>query len=399
MQTLARVNRTFRGKDSGLLVAYAPVAENLKAALAEYTVRDQDQRPVGRDAGEAATLALDLHAQVAALLEPSGWRGAMRRAAEADLRRSPSARRGWLQVVHRTVNWLRDPHTPGNNVGEDEETLATRFRRLAAGLGRAWGIAGRAEELAAIEPDARFVEEVRVWMAKFDAQDRQASGQPVPEEVQRLLAQLTATAVAADEVVDVYAAAGLPTPRIDQLDGDFLAKAREADNPHLAIEALRKLVAEEATRVSRGNLVRSQQFSERLATVMNRYTNSNLTSAEVIAELVAMAKDVVAEAARGERFDPPLGQDELATYDALAANESATEILGDETLAKIAREVVAVVRRDATTDWTVRDDVRAKLRSSVKRLLIKYKYPPDRQPEAIRLVIEQMEALAPRDAA
>ena len=131
---------------------------------------------------------------------------------------------------------------------------------------------------------------------------------------------------------------------------------------------------------------------------MNRYTNQQLTSAEVIAELIELAKEVAAEGNRGQRFTPPLSSDELSFYDSLATNESALTVQGESVLAQIARELWAILRRDVKTDWTVRDDVRAKLRSSVKRLLVKYKYPPDQQPEAIRLVIEQLESMAPRMA-
>lgn len=131
---------------------------------------------------------------------------------------------------------------------------------------------------------------------------------------------------------------------------------------------------------------------------MTRYTNQQLTAAEVIAELVALAKDVAAEASRGSRFAPPLSSDELAFFDAVATNESAVDVQGEGGLAEIARELVIVMRRDVRTDWTVRDDVRAKLRSSIKRLLVRYKYPPDKQPEAIKLVMDQMEAMAPRYA-
>ena len=144
--------------------------------------------------------------------------------------------------------------------------------------------------------------------------------------------------------------------------------------------------------------MRQRAFSERIAEIMNRYTNQQLTSAEVIAALVELAKEVAAEAARGSHFSPPLSSDELAFYDAVATNESAVEAQGDDVLAQIARELVAVMRRDVRTDWTVRDDVRAKLRSSIKRLLVKNKYPPDKQPDAIKLVMDQIESMAPRYA-
>lgn len=131
---------------------------------------------------------------------------------------------------------------------------------------------------------------------------------------------------------------------------------------------------------------------------MHNYTNQQLSSAEVIAELVEKAKEVAAEADRGKHFSPPLSTDELAFYDAVSTNEYAVELQGEDILAQIARDLVGVMKRDVKTDWTVRDDVRAKLRSLVKRLLVKHKYPPDKQPQAIKLVIEQMETMAMRDS-
>lgn len=144
--------------------------------------------------------------------------------------------------------------------------------------------------------------------------------------------------------------------------------------------------------------MRRRLFSERVNELMVRYTNQQLTAAEVIAELVELAKEVSAEADRGQRFEPPLESYELAFYDVVALNESAVDVLGDDVLAEIARSIVATMRRDIRTDWTVREDVKAKLRASVKRTLRKYKYPPDKQPEAIQRVMQQMEALAPQYA-
>jgi type I restriction enzyme R subunit len=211
-----------------------------------------------------------------------------------------------------------------------------------------------------------------------------------------MLSSLVATSTASGEIVDIYDAAGLPKPSLSDLGPDFVVKAQAASNPHLAIEALRALLIEESEAVTRHNLVRQRAFSERIKELMRKYTNQQLTSAEVIAELIEMAKDVTAERNRGQEFTPPLSEDELAFYDAVSTNESAVEVQGEGVLAQIARELVVVMRRDIKTDWTVRDDVRAKLRSSIKRLLVKHKYPPDKQPEAIKLVIEQMEVMAPR---
>lgn len=214
-----------------------------------------------------------------------------------------------------------------------------------------------------------------------------------------MLAGLVASATVTGEIVDIYEAAGMERPKLTDLTPEYTASVQQAANPHLAIEALRDLLVGESALATQHNLVRQRAFSARLQELMNKYTNQQLTSAEIIAAMIEMARDVAAEAARGAIFDPPLSSDELAFYDAVNTNESAVELQGNDVLAQIARELVAVMRRDVKTDWTVRDDVRAKLRSSIKRLLIRYNYPPDQQPEAIRLVIEQMEAMAPRFAA
>jgi type I restriction enzyme, R subunit len=163
---------------------------------------------------------------------------------------------------------------------------------------------------------------------------------------------------------------------------------------HLAIEALRRLVEQEMRKVTKHNIVRQQSFSDRLAELMRQYTNQNLTAAQIIAEVVALAKEVSADARRGEGFAPPLNGDELAFYDAVAQNESAVTEMGDGVLADIARDLVRVLRRDVTTDWVSRDDVRAKIRSTIKRLLAKYGYPPEAQAGATELVLRQMETFA-----
>lgn len=387
MQTLARVNRTFRGKPDGLLVAYAPVAENLREALDEYTESDRANPPVGKNVDEAADLARKLIAALDEICAGFPWRN-----------RLMGDGRSWMKAAVGLTNYLRSPGTPGNQAGEGDDDLGTRFRALANQLARAWALAAGSETLGDLRTTAKFYEEVRVWMAKFDAQERQSSGRPVPDEIQRLLSRLVATSTAAGDIVDIYDAAGLAKPSLSDLGPEFVIRAQNAQNPHLAIEALRDLLTEESGHAARHNLVRQRAFSQKLKQLMNRYTNQQLTSAEVIAELIELAKEVAAEGNRGARYKPPLTSDELAFYDSLASNESALTVQGEDVLAQIARELWVIVRRDAKTDWTARDDVRAKLRSSVKRLLVKYKYPPDQQPEAIRLVLEQMESLAPRMA-
>ncbi|WP_051138781.1 type I restriction endonuclease subunit R [Agromyces italicus] len=388
MQTLARVNRTFRGKEDGLLVGYAPVAENLAAALAEYTVTDREERPVGRDVDEAAALAMQIVGEVRSLVAGFDWRAVL----------AAGGPKPYLNAVAGTVDHLRDARNPLNDPALGADTLAARYRRLSGQLARAWALASGRKTLGEVHDELAFYQEVRVWMAKYDAAERKASGQPIPEEVQRLLGGLIAEATDAGGVVDIYEAAGMPRPSLSDLTPELVRTAQAARNPQLAIEALRAQLLEESAAVTRGNVIRQRAFSERIAELMNKYTNQQLTSAEVIAELVELAREVAAEGNRGASFSPPLDDDELAFYDAVSQNESAVLEQGSGVLAEIARELVAIMRRDVRTDWTVRADVKAKLRSSIKRLLVLKGYPPDKQPEAIKLVMDQMESMAPRYA-
>ncbi len=220
--------------------------------------------------------------------------------------------RAYLRAVTATVNHLRNPATAGNQVAAGEESLTARYRRLSGQLARGVGDLRGQREPGPLHPEVRFYEEVRVWMAKFDAEHRQSRGEPVPEEIQRLLGQLIAESTASGKVLDIYDAAGMPTPTLSDLNPEFMVKAQQASNPHLAIEALRKLLNEESTKVTRSNVVRQRAFSERITELMNKYTNQQLTSAEVIAELIALAKEVAAEGCRGACFSPPLNDDELA---------------------------------------------------------------------------------------
>ncbi|WP_040156210.1 type I restriction endonuclease subunit R [Mobilicoccus massiliensis] len=393
MQTLARVNRTYRGKDNGLLVGYAPLADNLEAALAEYSDTDRREKPQGRHADEAVGLALDLLAQLDALLPFDR---------SEEMKKHP-AQVAYLRTVIAAANRLVSPECRstadlgGGEADEDQpESTYARYRRLVGQLNRAWAIGGGGETLAAKRDDFRFHSEVRVYLAKLEAGERRASGKPVPEDIARLLRSLIVDTTTPGEVVDIYAVAGIERPDLGRLTPGAIEALRRTPAPNLAIEALRSALTEDSHAVTGGNLSRERQFSERLAALMNRYVNSQLTAAEVIEELLRVASDIAAEARRGEQFTPPLHRDELAFFDAVSQNDSAVLLQGEDTLAQIARELVAIMRRDVKTDWTVREDVRAKLRVSVKRLLVKYDYPPDKQPEAIRLVIEQMEALAPK---
>lgn len=385
MQTLARVNRTFRGKQDGLLVGYAPLAENLREALDEYTGTDRATRPVGRDVHEAVALTRQLLDTLDQLLAGVDWMGVL----------DSGTRHARREAIAGAVEYLRSPNTPGNKVADGEETLAERYRKLSNQLARMWALSAGSQTLNDRRIHVAFHEEVRVWMAKYDAKEREANGQPIPEEVLRLLRGVVADATISSGITDIYDAAGIPKPSLQGLTPAILKKYKDAPNPHLAIEALRDLLVEEAHKATRKNMVRNRAFSERIKELMLRYTNQQLTSAMVISELAELAKLISEENARGKKFDPPLNHEEIAFYDALAQDPGALETMGDEILAAMARELLTILRKDSRTDWTRREDVQAKLRTSVKRLLRWHKYPPSKQPEAVQLVIEQMEFLAP----
>ena len=393
MQALARVNRRFRGKDNGLLVGYSPLADNLEKALGEYSPTDRERRPQGRDTTESVALAEQLLAALDGLL-PLDWR--------ARLRAAPGPT-GFEALTTELVNWLLAPEqrrvpSGGADPGEAPDSTLARYRRLAAQLQRAWSIGGGDDTLRARRWEFLFHKEIRVQLAKTEAVQRRADGRPVPEEVERLLRSVIAETTESGQTLDIFAMAGIERPDLRLLTPEAIDRIRGTHRPNTAIEALRAALLDEAAAVTGGNLARERQFSARLTELMNRYVNSQLTAVQIIDELIAMAQEIAAEARRGETFDPPLDRRQLATYDALALNESAELLMGDDVLAQIARELVQIIRRDVKTDWTQREDVRAKLRTTIKRLLMRYDYPPDQQEGAVTRVIEQMELFAADEA-
>ncbi len=227
MQTLARVNRTFRGKRDGLLVAYAPVADNLADALAEYTASDRTTKPLGRPVAEAVDAVKNTLTILGNMLHGFDWQA----------HRAATGQRGWLDIVLATVAYLRDPQNPPENkVEQGQDTLAARYRKHASQLSRLWAICSGHEDVRPLARDARFFEEVRVYMAKFDAADRQARGRRGTRGRQAGIAGAHGGSVESGEVLDIYDAAGMPRPSLADLNADFLERTLQAKNPNLAIE-------------------------------------------------------------------------------------------------------------------------------------------------------------------
>jgi type I restriction enzyme R subunit len=254
-------------------------------------------------------------------------------------------------------------------------------------LSHAFALAVPHDEALRIRDDVGFFQAVRSAIAKTSAGDRKASG-----DLDHAIRRMVSHAVASDEVIDIFAAAGLKTPDISILSDQFLAEVRGMQHKNLAVELLRKLLNDEVKARSRHNLVQSRSFAELLEKSIRRYQTRAIETAQIIEELIQLAKELREAGRRGEKLD--LTTDEVAFYDALEVNDSAVKVLGDETLKLIARELVETVRRNVTIDWTVKESVRAKLRVIVKRILRKHGYPPDKQDAATQTVLQQAELLS-----
>ncbi|MEU7756716.1 type I restriction endonuclease subunit R [Micromonospora sp. NPDC049171] len=392
MQALARVNRRFREKQDGLLVGYAPLTENLRKALSEYTSSDQEDQTLGREIDRAISEVHNEISVIETMLAPVKWRAIL------DDEKNPTR---WLRAVRKAANFLRDPRTPGNVVEPGAKPLHQRFRDSAGRLERFYTLCAtsrdfvdRAGDIQRLRRDIHYFRDVRVWIVKEEAADREAKGLPNTAQVERYLSQLAAEVVDAADITDIYEEAGLGKLDITELNSVALQRLQNSETPHLAASALRRLIERKMREVTKHNVVRQERFSAQLEDLMNRYMRQQLTSAQLIVELVELAKQVSEDARRGQQFDPPLNHAELAFYDAVAQNGAATELMGVGTLAEIARELVKSIQTSITVDWFSREPVRAKLRSHIRRLLARYDYPPDHERAAVDLVIRQMETFA-----
>jgi type I restriction enzyme R subunit len=380
MQAIARVNRVFRDKPGGLVVDYLGLAHELKAALATYT-----------ESGGTGKTAIDQQEAVAVMLEKHEVCCAM-----FDSFRAPGGER-WHGFDRS--RWMTGSPQERLSLlpGAQEHILAqedgkNRLLRAVHELSQAFALAVPHEEALRIRDDVAFFQAVRASLAK-----RAPGEAKTDEELDHAVRQIVSRAVASEGVVDIFAAAGLEKPDIAILSEEFLAEVRGMPQRNLAVELLRKLLSGEIRSRRRKNVVQARSFAEMLEQAIRRYQNRAIEAAQVIEELIALARHMRDADARGEQLG--LAEDELAFYDALETNDSAVKVLGDETLRSIARELVATVRANVTIDWTVRENVRAHLRVLVKRILRKHGYPPDKQEKATQTVLEQAEVLSEEWAA
>ncbi len=364
MQAIARVNRVFKDKPGGLVVDYLGLADELKQALATYT----ESGGTGETAipqEEAVALMLEKYEICRGLFHGFDWALATTG--------TPQQRLSLLKEAQEHILSLEDGKA--------------RLLQAVTELSQAFALAVPHEEALRIRDHVGFIQAVRAVLAKGTSGDGSSD-----ETLDHVIRQIVSKALVSAEVVDIFAAAGLKKPDISILSDEFLLEVRGMPQRNLAVELLQKLLAGEIRTRSRRNVVQARSFTELLEQSLRKYRNRAIETAQVIEELIALAREMRQANARGEELG--LSEEELAFYDALEVNDSAVKVLGEPTLTKIARELVATVRKNVTIDWTVRDNVRTHLRVLIKRILRKYGYPPDKQEQATRIVLEQAEVLS-----
>jgi type I restriction enzyme R subunit len=364
MQAIARVNRVFRDKPGGLVVDYLGLADQLKNALATYTESGGRGDPT-YDTAQAIAVLQEKHGIACALLHGFDWskwttgkpaeRLALIPAGQEHILAQDEGKKRWVQVVTE--------------------------------ISRAFALCAASDEAVEIRDDVSFFQAIQAALGKQTAHDGKT-----PEQIDAAIRQLVSGAIMADgQIIDVFTAAGLAKPNIGILSEQFLAEVRGLKYKNVAAELLEKLLKDEIKVRSRRNLVQAQVFSEKLKKALNAYHNRAISTVEFIDELIKMAQEV--RSADQKVKDRGLSPEEAAFYDALAANESAKQVMGDDKLMVIAGELISQVRKSVTIDWTLRESAQAKIRVMIKRILNRFGYPPDLQEEAVKTVLAQAKLL------
>ena len=364
MQAIARVNRVFRDKPGGLVVDYLGLADQLKKALVTYTESGGTGNPTF-DVAQAVAVMREKHGIACDMMHGFNW--------DKWVSGTPSER---LQLI---------PAGQEHILNQDDGKK--RWIQVVTELSRAFALCAASDDATEIRDDVSFFQALQAALNKQSSNTRKT-----PEQIDAAIRQLVSKAITTEgQVIDVFTAAGLPKPDISILSDQFLAEVRGLKHKNVAAELLEKLLKDELKVRSRRNLVQSQVFSEKLKKTLNAYHNRAISTMQVIEELIKLAKDLDAATKRGE--DMGLTDDEIAFYDALAANDSAVQAMGDAKLKVIAAELITQVKKSVTIDWTLRESARAKIKIMVKRILRKHGYPPDLQEEAVKTVLMQAELL------
>ncbi len=364
MQAIARVNRVYKDKQGGLIVDYIGIAPELKEALSYYSESDRQETAIPQD--EAVSVMLEKYEVVRGMYHGFGYQNYFSSA--ASLR---------TQTISGATDFIL-----GLPDGKK------RYLAAVSELSKAFSLAVPHEKAIEIRDEVGFFQIVRGAILKMEAR----SGGPTDEEYDVAIKQIVSSAVTSDAVIDIYSAAGIKTPDISIFSEEFLEEVKNMKHKNVALELLKRLLNDELRTFARTNLVKSRSFASMLAETIRKYQNRTIEAAQVIAELLELAKKIKDEKDKGKGMG--LTEEEVAFYDALSNNESAIRELGDETLKAMARELVDMLRKNTTIDWTIKESIQAKLRVYIKRLLKKYNYPPDKQDGATKIVLEQAELLA-----
>lgn len=367
MQAIARVNRVFKNKPGGLVVDYIGIANELKQALKTYTDSNGKGEP-----------ALQAEEAFAILLEKmDGLRGMFAKTPQGD----GIDISGFENEAHKIL-------VPAANYVLGLDDGKKRFLDLVLAASKAYSLCSTLDEAKALRKEIAFYSAIKAAISKFTSVDRKRT----QEEKNSALKQILDNAVVAEGVADVFALCGLDKPNIGLLSDEFLEDVRQMPHRNLAVELLEKLLKDDIKAKTRNNVVQEKKFADRLQETLRKYNNRAIETAQVIEELIVLAKEFQAEMEREAELG--LNPDEVAFYDALANNESAVRELGDDILKQIAVEITEKLRRSTTVDWQVRDSVRAKLKILVRRTLQRWKYPPDKAAEAVELILKQAETLS-----
>ena len=377
MQAIARVNRVFSDKPAGLIVDYIGIAQNLKSALAQYSKPDQDE--TGIDEAEAVAVLLEKYEIVRDMFHGFDYR--------TGLGGTPGER---LAMMAGAIEWILDKQQQWAAAEKTPDAKKQAQRRFADGvlaLTKAFALAASSDEARGIRDEVGFFQAIRAALVKA------ATGAGTTRQDRELaIQQIVSRAVVSTEIVDILAAAGIQTPDISILSDEFLLEVQQMEKKNLGLEALRKLLNDSIRSRTRTNVVETRAFTERLEDAIARYHANAITTAEVLQELIKLAQDIRAARKRGE--EQGLSDEEIAFYDALAENESALQVMGDDKLRVIAHELLVSLRENVAVDWAHRESARARLRVLVKRILRKYGYPPDLQDAAVQTVLQQAEVLS-----
>jgi type I restriction enzyme R subunit len=384
MQAIARVNRVFRDKPAGLVVDYIGIAQNLKSALGQFSGRDREQ--TGIDEAEAVRALQERYEIVRGMFRPDRPGGFDYRPALVP--ETPAGRR--LAIMAGAIEWVlaMQQEAAARETSEEAKKRAhRRFGDAVLALSKAFALAAASDLARTIREEVGFFQAIRAALVKSAA-----GGGRSAADRELAIQQIVSRAVVSTEIVDIMRAAGLESPDISILSDEFLAEVRQMEQRNLAIEALKKLLNGEVRSQSQRNVTQAKAFTERLEAAIARYHANAVTTAQVLEELIQIAKEIRAARARGE--ETGLTEEEIAFYDALAENESAREVMGEPALRVIAHELVKSIRGSVTVDWMHREAARARIRVLVKRILRKYGYPPDLQDAAVQTVLQQAEALS-----